>query len=478
MLFHSLTFAVFFILVISLYVNLPHKLQNRMLLIASYIFYGAWEWKYLSLLLISTITDYFCAIKIDKEDDKLKKKKFVFLSIFVNLSLLGIFKYYDFFAENFQNLMNVFGLETHPYFLNVALPVGISFYTFQTISYTVDVYRGKIKACKNYLDFSLYVAFFPQLIAGPIERGTRLLPQILNNRIVTKENIINGLYCIFWGLFLKVVIADNLADLVDPIFIVNNPVNGVLTLFATYSFAIQIYCDFSGYSMIAIGLALLMGINLMENFRRPYFSMNISDFWRRWHISLSSWFRDYMFSPLYIYFQNSNIFKTKSIQFRHLIFFLFVLLATEFLLGLWHGAGWNYAFFGVYHAVLIGGYYLIQKFWDKNINKYLQIIITFNLVCVGWLIFRSSSLEQFLILFNSIFTNFSLSNDLIHIYLTQFFLLTLPLVVHEIVEEKNNNRYAILYSQKYVQYAIYSIMFLIMFLFGQFGEKKFIYFQF
>ena len=324
----------------------------------------------------------------------------------------------------------------------------------------------------------MYVAFFPQLIAGPIERGTRLLPQILNNRIVTKENIINGLYCIFWGLFLKVVIADNLADLVDPIFIVNNPVNGVLTLFATYSFAIQIYCDFSGNSMIAIGLALLMGINLMENFRRPYFSMNISDFWRRWHISLSSWFRDYMFSPLYIYFQNSNIFKTKSIQSRHLIFFLFVLLATEFLLGLWHGAGWNYAFFGVYHAVLIGGYYLIQKFWDKNINKYIQIIITFNLVCVGWLIFRSSSLEQFLILFNSIFTNFSLSNDLILIYLTQFFLLTLPLVVHEIVEEKNNNRYAILYSQKYVQYAIYALMFLIMFLFGQFGEKKFIYFQF
>jgi D-alanyl-lipoteichoic acid acyltransferase DltB (MBOAT superfamily) len=476
MLFHSTAFAVFFIIVFILYIKLPHKLQNRMLLIASYIFYGAWEWKYLALLFISTLTDYFCALGIEKSEDSLKKR-FVYLSVFINLTLLGIFKYYGFFAENFQSLMASFGVETHPYFLNIALPVGISFYTFQSISYTVDVYRGKLKACNNFLDFSLYVSFFPQLVAGPIERGTRLLPQILNARKITKENIIKGLYCIFWGLFLKVVIADNMANLVDPIYDIDKSPNGILTLLATYSFAIQIYCDFSGYSLIAIGLALLMGIELMENFRRPYFSLNISDFWRRWHISLSSWFRDYMFSPLYIYFQNSFFLKNKSIYLRHIIFFLLTLFATEFLLGLWHGAGWNYAFFGVYHAFLIGGYYLLKKYWDK-LNKYIQIFLTFNLVCVGWLIFRSESLVQSLILIKSIFTDWNLSNDLIPIYLKQFLALSSLLFAHEIVEEIKNKRYAIMNSSKYIQYFLYTCMFIAMILFGQFGERKFIYFQF
>ena len=215
----------------------------------------------------------------------------------------------------------------------------------------------------------------------------------------------------------------------------------------------------------------------MENFRRPYFSLNISDFWRRWHISLSSWFRDYMFSPLYIYCQNSSFLKDKSIQIRHITFFLLVLLATEFLLGLWHGAGWNYAFFGIYHAFLIGGYYLLKKYWDK-INKYIQIFLTFNLVCGGWLIFRSENLSQSLILIKSIFTDWSLSNDLILVYLKQFLVLSCLLFSHEIVEEVKNKRYAILYASKYIQYFIYTCMILAMMLFGQFGARKFIYFQF
>ena len=477
MLFHSLPFAIFFIIVFILYLTLSHKLQNRMLLIASYIFYGAWEWRYLGLLFVSTLTDYYCGLQIEKNNDKLKKKKFVYLSVFINLTLLGIFKYYDFFAENFESLMANFGIKTHPYFLNVALPVGISFYTFQSISYTVDVYRGKLKACRNFLDFSLYVAFFPQLVAGPIERGTRLLPQILNARSISKENIVKGLYCIFWGLFLKVVIADNMADLVDPVYDLDQSTNGILTLIATYAFAIQIYCDFSGYSLIAIGLALLMGIELMENFRRPYFSLNISDFWRRWHISLSSWFRDYMFSPLYLFFQNSSFIKNKSIELRHIIFFLLVLLATEFLLGLWHGAGWNYAFFGVYHAFLIGGYYLSKKYWDK-LNKYLQIFLTFNLVCIGWLIFRSENLSQSIMLIKSLFMGWSVSNELVFSYLKQFLILSCLLFSHEIVEEIKNKRYAILNAPNYIQYLLYTCMIIVMILFGQFGVRKFIYFQF
>jgi len=477
MLFHSLTFAIFFVIVFSLYLKFPHKLQNRMLLVASYVFYGAWEWRYLGLLFISTLTDYFCALGVEKSEEK-SKKKFLYLSIFVNLTLLGIFKYYDFFAENFQSLMENFGIITHPYFLNVALPIGISFYTFQSISYTVDVYRGKLKACKNFLDFSLYVSFFPQLVAGPIERGTRLLPQILNSRSITKDNIIKGLYCIFWGLFLKVVIADNMADLVDPIYnIENKSPNGILTLIATYAFAIQIYCDFSGYSLIAIGLALMMGIELMENFRRPYFSMNISDFWRRWHISLSSWFRDYMFSPLYIYFQNSSFIKNHSIKIRHLVFFMLALFLTEFLLGLWHGAGWNYAFFGVYHAIFIGGYYFFKKYWDK-MNKYVQIFLTFNLACIGWLIFRSEGLGHSWILFKSIFTNWSITDESIPMYLKQFLTLSILLFIHEIIEEIKNKRYAMLHAPKLFQYFLYICIMISMVLFGQFGERKFIYFQF
>ncbi|MDA7712507.1 hypothetical protein N8818_00030 [Candidatus Pelagibacter sp.] len=476
MLFHSTTFLIFFVIVFLLYLKSNHFFQNKILLVASYIFYGAWEWKYLGLLLTSTITDYFCALFIDKSEKK-NKKYFVYISIFVNLSLLGVFKYYDFFALEFSNLVNVFGLEINPTFLNIVLPIGISFYTFQTISYTVDVYRGKLEPCKNFFDFALYVSFFPQLVAGPIERGIRFLPQVLNKRDLNFKNFKKGLYCVFWGLFMKTVIADNMADMVDPIYDINSTnQNGALVFIATYAFAIQIYCDFSGYSLIAIGLAKMMGFELMENFRRPYFSKNISDFWRRWHISLSSWFRDYMFSPLYIYFQNSKIFRGKSIQFRHLVFFMVVLFLTEFLLGLWHGAGWNYAFFGVYHAILIGGYYFIKKYWDKIENN-LQIFITFNLACIGWLVFRSEGLTHSYDLFKLIITNWTIDELTIN-YIVKFLILFSGLFVHEIIEEIKNKRYAISYLPKILQYSLYTLIVVSMIMFGQFGVKKFIYFQF
>ena len=357
------------------------------------------------------------------------------------------------------------------------MPIGISFYTFQTISYTVDVYRGKLEPCKNFFDFALYVSFFPQLVAGPIERGIRFLPQVLNKRDLNFKNFKKGLYCVFWGLFMKTVIADNMADMVDPIYDINSTnQNGALVFIATYAFAIQIYCDFSGYSLIAIGLAKMMGFELMENFRRPYFSKNISDFWRRWHISLSSWFRDYMFSPLYIYFQNSKIFRGKSIQFRHLVFFMVVLFLTEFLLGLWHGAGWNYAFFGVYHAILIGGYYFIKKYWDKIENN-LQIFITFNLACIGWLVFRSEGLTHSYDLFKLIITNWTIDELTIN-YIVKFLILFSGLFVHEIIEEIKNKRYAISYLPKILQYSLYTLIVVSMIMFGQFGVKKFIYFQF
>ncbi len=333
MLFHSLQFAIFFPIVYALYLVLSHRLQNRMLLVASYVFYGAWDWRYLSLIFISTTVDYLCSHRIERAVDGKRKKVFVTISIVSNLSLLGIFKYYDFFAFSFQEMMGNVGLAVYPYFLNVALPVGISFYTFQTMSYTIDVYRGKVKAAHNFFDFALYVSFFPQLIAGPIERGSRLLPQILQPRQITPEHIARGAYLFFWGMFLKVFIADNLASIVDPVFAATGPHDGGNVLLAVYAFSIQIYCDFAGYSFMAIGLGLVMGIHLMENFRRPYFAKNIGDFWRRWHISLSSWFRDYVFSPFYIYLERNKRLKGLSIKARHGIAFFFALLVAEYLLG-------------------------------------------------------------------------------------------------------------------------------------------------
>jgi alginate O-acetyltransferase complex protein AlgI len=476
MLFHTTQFAVFFVIVFGLYLISNHKWQNRMLLVASYVFFGSWNWKYLSLILFSTIVDYFCGISIDNQEEKSKKKRFVYLSIIVNLGLLCTFKYYDFFALEFKYLMENFGISVKPYFLNVILPIGISFYTFQTISYTVDVYRGKLKACKHFLDFALYVSFFPQLVAGPIERGVRLLPQILEPRKVTKEKITHGLYMIFLGLFLKVVIADNLADIVDPIF--NTATNtGSNVFIATYSFAIQIFCDFAGYSFMAIGLAAMMGITLMDNFKRPYLSLNISEFWRRWHISLSSWFRDYCFSPFYIYLQKTKKFKKFKMKTRHQLAFFITLFITEFLLGLWHGAGWNYAMFGIYHAIMIMAYYYGKKYYDK-MPALLQIFVNFQIACIGWLIFRSDSFSQSWEFFTQLFTNWDIYDPYFIDSIKKFSLLAGVLIIYEAISEIKNEKYIILLAPKYIQHLIYTCIFVLMILFGQFGEKKFIYFQF
>jgi len=261
-----------------------HKWQNIMLLGASYVFYGAWNWKFLFLILLSTVIDYFCGINIYKNENIAKKKFFLALSIIANLSLLGFFKYYNFFTANLQELLSFFNLQVNIIVLKVVLPVGISFYTFQTMSYTIDIFRGKMKPANNFFDFALFVVYFPQLVAGPIERATRLLPQIMQPRKLNLEKIKQGFFLIFWGLFLKIFVADNLALLVDPVFYAEPPYAGIQVLLALYAFAFQIYCDFAGYSFVAIGLGSVMGITLMENFRRPYFSCNIAEFWRRWHI--------------------------------------------------------------------------------------------------------------------------------------------------------------------------------------------------
>ena len=436
-----------------------------MLLLASYVFYGAWDWRYLSLIWVSTAVDYICALNIEKSKSVSKKKIFLILSLISNLGLLGTFKYYDFFAQNFQDLMTFFGLTVQPYFLQVALPIGISFYTFQTMSYTIDVYRGKLKACENILDFALYVAFFPQLIAGPIERATKLLPQILQPRTVTFEKFLKGTYYFFWGLFLKIFIADNLSKIVDPTFNSSGPYAGSDVLLATYAFSFQIYCDFAGYSIMAIGLSLTMGIELMENFRRPYFANNISEFWRRWHISLSTWLRDYLYIPL-----GGNK-KGDTRTFMHI-------LITMTLGGLWHGVGWTYCLFGVYHGVLIGGYHLVKDKWNK-LNFYLQIFVTYHLICGGWLIFRATSLGQALDMFDSLLFNFNPLIQLGRVYLwAKILVLVTILITVQIFQELKDDSLVVLRMPRFFRYSFVIFLGYLILLFGAAGDKQFIYFQF
>jgi len=478
MLFHSLQFAIFFPIVFGLYLVLPHKLQNRMLLVGSYVFYGAWEWRYLGLLLISTVVDYLCSHAIGRAGKAGGRKRFVVISVFTNLTLLGIFKYYDFFAVSFQEFSGSLGLTVHPYILGVALPIGISFYTFQTMSYTVDVYRGKIKAADNILDFALYVSFFPQLIAGPIERGTRLLPQILRHRQVTFENLYIGAYLFGWGLFLKVFIADNLAPIVDPVFAGAGPYEGAAVILATFSFSFQIYCDFAGYSFMAIGLAKAMGIDLMENFRRPYFSKNISEFWRRWHISLSSWFRDYFFSPGYIWVQKWRVLSGLSVKVKHGIAFFVVLFATEYLLGLWHGAGWNFGMFGLYHAAAIWLYYYTRKYWDW-LAWPVQIFLTYLVACGGWVFFRARDLDQALAMLKAVFTNIDFANiGLLADDIIKFAALVSILVTIQVFQDRAKDTLIVLRWPAFIRYPLFMLMGVLVLVYGDFGDRPFIYFQF
>jgi alginate O-acetyltransferase complex protein AlgI len=477
MLFHTFQFAIFFTIVYALYRVLPHQWQNRMLLVASYVFYGAWDWRYLSLLLASTTVDFFCGLAIKHSSETRNKKAFVAISIIFNIGILCIFKYFDFFAENFQTMMAQVGITVQPYFLNIALPIGISFYTFQTMSYTIDVYRGKVEATRSFFDFALYVAFFPQLVAGPIERGSRLLPQILRPRIVTLKLTLQGMYLVLWGLFLKITIADNLATIIDPIFAAGGSAyDGGMVLLGTYAFAFQIYCDFAGYSFIAIGLGQMMGITLMENFKRPYFSRNISEFWRRWHISLSSWFRDYVFSPFYIFCEKKPILRQLPLKLRHAIAFFITLLVTECLLGFWHGAGWNYGMFGVFHGLMIWAYYYSRFAWDK-LNPFIQILFTFHIACLGWLIFRAPTLGQGMDMLRDLFANFEFSDDHIDVALRIVALISV-LVVVQIIQHWKNDTYAMLKLPRVLRDSFIVLLVCLIALFGASGERAFIYFQF
>lgn len=474
MLFNSLQFFVFFFVVYSLYLASKHKWQNRMLLVASYVFYGTWDWRFLSLIVISTVIDYYCGIRIDETNDIKKRKRFLAFSIVANLSILGFFKYFNFFAENLQGLLGILGLQVQPHFLNIILPVGISFYTFQTMSYTLDIYRGQLKPTRKFLDFALFVSFFPQLVAGPIERASHLLPQVLSKRKVTLDKFYEGCYLIFWGLFLKVFVADNLATLVDPVFASEPPYSGAKVLLALYAFAFQIFGDFAGYSNIARGLGKCMGFDIMVNFNLPYFATNPSDFWRRWHISLSTWLRDYLYIPL-----GGNK--------RGTVFTYRNLAITMLLGGLWHGAAWTFVIWGAYQGVLLVIHRLARPVLElfpkiknhslRNIWWGIRVFFFFHLVCLGWLFFRADSCAQVFEMFSALGSGFhSLSRNTPELRSLLFY--SLPLILIQCWQYRKNDLMIIREWPPYVRFSVLFILLNLMIFLSSIKSSEFIYFQF
>lgn len=415
--------------------------------------------------------DYHIGAKLHATENTSQRKRLVGISVALNLSILGFFKYFNFFSDSLSSSLNYLGIEASYVTLNIILPVGISFYIFQSLSYVVDIYRKDVKPAKSLVDYGAYVALFPQLVAGPIERGYHLLPQITAPRTITREKIYEGSYLILWGLFKKIFIADNLAQIVDPIFSGPGSPSGSLVLIGVYAFAFQIYCDFSAYTDIARGVAKWMGIDLMENFRIPYISKNPSEFWRRWHISLSSWLRDYLYIPLGG--NKSGTVKT----YRNL-------MITMVLGGLWHGAQANFVLWGLYQGAIL----VVHRFFTRNIFKAnnekkaspivsaIQIALFFHVVCYGWLLFRAESMQQIVEFSHLLVTDVVFEEVLSNITKLVFF--TTPLVIMQALQIKTGKMNFLLTWPTSIRVTFYFGIIIIALLFGKFGASEFIYFQF
>lgn len=476
MLFNKIEFALFFLLTFLLYwsvFNKNLKQQNLFLLVASFFFFACFDWRFLFLLLFTITLDFLFAHKI--YNSKHNKKTWLWLSIIVNLCFLGVFKYFNFFIDNFSGLLSFFGLNHNLCTLKFLLPVGISFYTFHGLSYVIDVYNDKIKPVKNIVDYSLFVSFFPLLVAGPIERATHLLPQIQSKRSFDYNKSVDGLRQILWGLVKKIIIADNCAVYVNLIFDNPNDYSGSTLVVGAILFSFQIYGDFSGYSDIALGTARMLGIELLQNFTFPYFSRDIAEFWRRWHISLSSWFRDYVYIPI----GGSKGTKWQSIRN---VFVIFILS------GFWHGANWTFLFWGFIHAM----FFIPLLLSNKNRNNlaiaspnslkaslitFFKIAITFSLVTFAWIFFRSNSLPFAFsyihkILSPSLFTFPEIFP------LTTFSFIFIFLIIEWF--GRNNSfaieKFAMNWKKSYRIIFYYILSFIILYFYG--NEFKFIYFQF
>ena len=470
---------VFFIFWFLLRNNL--KLKNIFLLVASYIFYSWWNWKFLSLIIFISSVNYFAGIQIGKIDPDApgKKRKFIFLiSIFINLGLLGVFKYFNFFSQSAADLLNTLGFRADVVTLNIILPIGISFYTFQTLSYTIDVYRSKFEPTKDIIAFFAYVSFFPILLAGPIERGDTLLPQFFKKKEFKYDEGVNGMRQILWGLFKKVVIADNCAVLADQIFNSYQTQQASVLIIGVIYFAFQIYGDFSGYSDIAIGSAKLLGFNLTTNFKTPYFSRDIAEFWRRWHISLSTWLRDYLFIPLNLQFRNLRMFGS-----------ILAIVITFLICGLWHGPNWTFIVWGglngIYFIPLIltgqSGKYtntIAETRIFPTFKEFLQIGVTFSITCFAWIFFKSPNIETALKYIRGIFTNKFFPDNFNFFPKYLIFSLLFFLLTEWFLFRYDNSFERFSNLKPVLRHAFYAFTLVLIFLFIQNEASTFIYFQF
>jgi D-alanyl-lipoteichoic acid acyltransferase DltB (MBOAT superfamily) len=486
MLFNSLEFLIFFPVVVTIYFFLPIRWRLYLLLAASYYFYAAWKAEYIILILASTVVDYFVSLQIGKTRQRFlrsaqsRRRMLLAISLFANLGILFLFKYFDFLANSFNATANILNLPYDIPLLNLVLPIGISFYTFQTLSYTIDVYRGRVEPEANFLNFALYVSFFPQLVAGPIERPSHLLPQFYKQYEFDYDRVVDGLTLMLVGMFKKVVVADRLSFYVNEVY--NNPADsyGITVLIATYFFAFQIYCDFSGYSDMAIGAARVMGYDLRTNFAQPYFSKSVAEFWRRWHISLSTWFRDYLYIPL-----GGNRVKKSRWYANLLIVFL--------VSGLWHGANWTFVVWGALH-----GCYLLLAIWTQQArskvaqrlhlepgNKsydLLSTLITFNLVVFAWVFFRAASISDAFLLISHIFEGDFWQLEILRGWRRGLVLsLVWILVVVGLdffIQKHKTVRHVFSNQPLLVRWAVYLFLVLSIMNLGYAQESPFIYFQF
>ncbi|MBC8150846.1 MAG: MBOAT family protein [Bacteroidetes bacterium] len=482
MLFNSIDFALFLPVVFVLYwfvFKNSLKYQNLLVVAASYVFYGWWDWRFLGLIIFSTVLDFFIGKSLAKTTHELNRKLLLYTSVAVNLGFLGIFKYFDFFVSNFIDAFSLFGVELSAGSLNIILPVGISFYTFQTLSYSIDVYRRKLKHTDDFIAFSAFVCFFPQLVAGPIERATNLLPQFLKARKFNYDQAADGMRQILWGLFKKVVVADNCAVFVNAIFDNPDPLSGSTLFMGAVFFAFQIYCDFSGYSDIAIGTSRLFNINLKQNFATPYFSRNIGEFWRRWHISLSTWFRDYLYIPLGGS-QGGTWNKIRN------VFLIFIVS------GFWHGASWNFIVWGGLNAL-----YFLPLLLTKNNRNHLNTVaegslfptykeilsigLTFFLTVIAWVFFRADTLTEAVHYLNLMFSSsfFTVPSFITpKAFMLYTYLLICLFIAVEWVQRDKKFGLSIENLNRPFRWVIYTIVIGVIITFGQFGESEFIYFQF
>lgn len=480
MLFNSIEFAVFLPVVFLLYwffFNKNLKAQNLLIVISSYIFYGWWDWKFLGLIAFSSIVDFFVGRRLANTKVKSHRSFLLWISIVVNLGFLGFFKYYNFFIENFVSAFTLFGYHPNVQTLNIILPVGISFYTFQTLSYTIDVYRGHLKPTRDFIGFCAFVCFFPQLVAGPIERATHLLPQFFQKSKFDYRLAVDGMRQILWGLFKKMVIADNCAIYANEIFENPESFEGSTLFLGAFFFAFQIYGDFSGYSDIAIGTSRLFGFDLMKNFAFPYFSRDMAEFWRRWHISLSTWFRDYLYIPL----GGSRGGTWMKVRNTFIIFLVS---------GFWHGANWTFIAWGGLNAL-----YFLPLLLTKNnrqnrnnvasgrlfpkVGDVLKISTTFVLALIAWIFFRANNISHAIIYLKGIF-DVSLFSTPSILPTTLLFLLSMFIIIEWVQREKEHGLELStgLLSNNYVlRWAYYIFLILIIFTFGG-NQQEFIYFQF